>query len=473
MSLVNDMLRDLDKRKQLPVPMRRIGVISYPDDRRTNSMVVVGLVALCVVAGFGSGYLFFNWGNTEIVPVAPSLEYAAPVPELAQVNNIVEAKGMQLDISEEAVSKDGFSLRLRASNKVDFTVLERNSYSLKLQLQDAQLFAMPDNVPSGVSIIQMPNATVVEIELNNPADFQVYEDSDTTEFDIVMAAAYRNQPLEKQISQNTFPVRGVTEPRNLFTSKPVNQQNTQVPQQAESNMMNSKLPSPEIANNNYAQVQVSSTAAKQLPAMEKRNAPARVNRELSQEQQDSNTSQKALVLVQQGRLYEAYEQLLTYLGSNPAARISRETLATVLFAQNELPQARIVVEEGLQLAPNYAPFKKIMARLLMQDGEVAQAMELMRNVPPELSSDPEYFELLASLYQQSNEHSLAVTTYQELLRTNAQQGRWWAGLAISLEAQGRLSDAKDSFQQALLLSNLDTELRQYSQKRVQGLTTTQ
>src|SRR5690606_35314914 len=98
-------------------------------------------------------------------------------------------------------------------------------------------------------------------------------------------------------------------------------------------------------------------------------------------------------------LLEAYERLLVFLGEHPAAHQSRETLATLLLAQHDLVQAESIVDDGLALAPNYSAFKKIKARLLMQKADMTQALQLLGTVPPAISDDPEYHELLASLYQ--------------------------------------------------------------------------
>jgi tetratricopeptide (TPR) repeat protein len=197
--------------------------------------------------------------------------------------------------------------------------------------------------------------------------------------------------------------------------------------------------------------------------------PLRVTRGLTVEQQDRNTSQTAITLTQSGRLLEAYESLLTFLARNPEAHLSRETLGTILLAQREYAQAALVVDEGLQLAPNYSPYKKIKSRLLMLEGRSADALQVLQQLPPTLQADQEYHELLATLFQQVGQHSQAISTYQELLRTNGAEGRWWAGMGISLEAQGDAAKALASYQAALQQSSLDASVRQYSQARVQAL----
>jgi MSHA biogenesis protein MshN len=105
----------------------------------------------------------------------------------------------------------------------------------------------------------------------------------------------------------------------------------------------------------------------------------------------------------------------------------------------------------------------------MRANDSAQAITLLSNEPPVIAADTEYHELLASAYQQGGNHPQAVATYRDLLRVDRDQGRWWAGLGISLEAQSMLADALTSFQAALQTTNLDAGLRQYVQSRVPNL----
>ena len=62
------------------------------------------------------------------------------------------------------------------------------------------------------------------------------------------------------------------------------------------------------------------------------------------------------------------------------------------------------------MAPNFAPYKKIKARLLLKQGDGAGALALLRELPPAVGDDAEYHEILASLYQQNNQHTQSVAT---------------------------------------------------------------
>jgi len=184
---------------------------------------------------------------------------------------------------------------------------------------------------------------------------------------------------------------------------------------------------------------------------------------------DINNSKNAASLIQRGQIIDAYAQLLRFIEDNAEAHHSRETLATLLFAQQEYQQAEVIVDQGLLFAPNYSAYKKIKARLLILDRDPGAAANYLSDNPPALATDPEYFELLASAYQQNMQHANAIETYQNLIRHDSQQARWWVGMGVSLEAGGEVDDAISSYQTALQNSELDSALRQYSQNRMRFL----
>jgi len=449
-SLINDMLRDLSRRRPLPGQAVRVtGAINTRVTPKQDSRL--GMVLLVAVfAGLVGGYF---WLESRKVaqpvlplqqPMVPALQAPVAVAQMETPSDSEAANAADiaavLNISEESSSVQGFTLRLTFSRRTDFGIRDRSSFGLTLAMEDIENFSHGTAI-DGISVLRTGDGVNLEVELPHPADFLVYEDMETESFDLLLTATYRQQ----------------------FTDTP-RSADAPLEQQASIAVVDTgSAAAAEIAPRQEAPVAVATTPRSDSAA------PVRLDRQLSQEQQDRNNSQSAMALLQGGRLFEAYEQLLTFISQNPSAHQSRETLATLLLAQQEFVQARQIIDEGLTLVPNYAPFKKIKARLLLQGGDSAQALELLRTVPPQLADDPEYHELLASLYQQSGNHPGAVAAYQDLLRYNSQQGRWWVGLGISLEAQGNVADAVASYQAAQQTPNLDSGLRQYSQARIQNL----
>ncbi len=466
MSLVNDMLRDLDRRKQFSPDGGRInGLIgSDLDESRPNAALLPLLIAVSVLAGLGAGYFLFDRDAAEpVLPATPMVsEPVAAVPEVHSLQTLPEKT--RLEIADVSKTDESFSLRLRASSALAYAITERSSTGIALKIDGVEAWDNGGTKVEGLSVIQMPDHTLVELTLDREADIELYANPETTGSgqELVLAASYRSSPpvpaASAPLQYGSVPADYVS---NTLATTPMPEPAPSVPDTL-----------PPAAALDAAPVAVTSTmpaATTSVRALDAAALPLRVTRGLTLEQQDRNTSQSAVTLMQGGRLLEAYEKLLTFLARNPEAHVSRETLGTILLAQHEYAQAGIVVDEGLALAPNYAPYKKIKARLLMQDSRVAEALQLMEQLPPALQADQEYHELLATLYQQNGDHAKAISTYQQLLRTNGSEGRWWTGMGISLEAQGDAEKALASYQAALQQASLDAGVRQYSQNRVRSL----
>lgn len=77
--------------------------------------------------------------------------------------------------------------------------------------------------------------------------------------------------------------------------------------------------------------------------------------------------------------------------------------------------------------------------------------------------------LQAAAQQQLGHHTEAVQAYQRALRSEPDIGVWWAGLGISLDAQGRADEALSAFREAQRRGPLDPALSDYLGKRVEAL----
>jgi tetratricopeptide (TPR) repeat protein len=370
-----------------------------------------------------------------------------------------------LEIADAQKSLAGFSLKLRGNRALAYSISDRSSRGIALEFAGVKAYENAGSKVEGLSVIQLPDRTLVELNLDREADIELYTDAGDQgdEFALVIEATYR-KPVEANVALQLGSVP---------SSYAVELHHAAVESATASALEPIALPAhPQAAPSGMPASQLS--APSDVPVATPRvlasaDLPLRVTRGLTAEQQDRNISQTAITLTQSGRLLEAYESLLTFLARNREAHLSRETLGTILLAQREYAQAALVIDEGLQLAPNYAPYKKIKARLLMQEGRSLEALQVLQQLPPTLQEDQEYHELLATLFQQAGEHGRAVATYQELLRSNGAEGRWWTGMGISLEAQGDTAKALASYQTALQQSQLDAGIRQYSQARVRAL----
>lgn len=191
--------------------------------------------------------------------------------------------------------------------------------------------------------------------------------------------------------------------------------------------------------------------------------------EMSVTQLDVVNVQEALALLAGGQEREAFAMLQDYVTATPGAHRSRETLVKLLLSRNELEQAFLLVDAGLALAPNHQGFKKAKARLLIAGNNPSAAAELLMTRAPEASSDIEYYELLTSTQLAAGDYDGAARNYRQLLQVDSTQARWWYGFALSQDRLGNSSSAKQAYEQALQGTALSANLRRAGERRLREL----
>lgn len=188
--------------------------------------------------------------------------------------------------------------------------------------------------------------------------------------------------------------------------------------------------------------------------------------EMTPEEQDTLAVQYALRLIASNETIAAYTSLEQHIMQNRYAHQSRETYGKLLVNDGEYLAARNVIESGLGLAPNHAGFKKIKARILITNGALEEAVVLLSSRAPSINEDIEYHEILATAQLASRDYSGALNSYTQLVRQDRRQGRWWYGFAASQESLGNREAARQGYDQALQQSNLSPNLRRRIQERL-------
>lgn len=92
---------------------------------------------------------------------------------------------------------------------------------------------------------------------------------------------------------------------------------------------------------------------------------------------------------------------------------------------------------------------------LIKTQKIKEAIFLLeKNKPANISDNPNYFSLLASLYLSQKNLDSAHQLYQTLLQYDNTQAIWWLGLGITLKNKGDLLLAENAFSQAQKCQNL-------------------
>lgn len=157
------------------------------------------------------------------------------------------------------------------------------------------------------------------------------------------------------------------------------------------------------------------------------------------------------------------------LNTEPGHLKSREGLIALYLSQGRKVESARLLQEGVHLHPAHAQFALLHARLLAEEGQTAAAITALEKAMGNTEPQPELFALAAALYQQQHDYDHSISSYQRALYMSPQQSHWWMGLGISLEGAGKPAEAKSAYNEALQRGALTREAREYVQLRLQEL----
>ncbi|WP_036303043.1 tetratricopeptide repeat protein [Methylotenera sp. L2L1] len=202
---------------------------------------------------------------------------------------------------------------------------------------------------------------------------------------------------------------------------------------------------------------------------------ANINKKISPEQNANSYYQQALSYLQQGRVAESEANLAKALEFNPTHHEARLTLASLLLDNKRLNDAKDVLNTGLQISPEQNEFRIALARLQINAGDQATALSTLEHGLQYAANHAAYQAFLATLLQRSGRHEEAISHYMKAvsLETNAGsvKSNTLVGLGISLQATGKLEHAQQAFIKAQqtgslgpgLSSFVDQQLKKISQ----------
>lgn len=197
-----------------------------------------------------------------------------------------------------------------------------------------------------------------------------------------------------------------------------------------------------------------------------------INKQITQPtapQRAENEYREAVLLVQQGRVAAAIPGLERALQLDPQYTAARQTLIGALLESRRRDEAVSRLTEGLGLDASQSGLAMILARLQMENGELAPALATLQHSLPYAADQAEYQAFLAALLQRDKRHREAIDHYWVAVRKVPQNGVWWMGMGISLEAENRLPEAREAFGLAKTSNTLSSELQAFVVNKLKQL----
>lgn len=167
---------------------------------------------------------------------------------------------------------------------------------------------------------------------------------------------------------------------------------------------------------------------------------------------------KAVTLLNQGALAEAMEGLHKVLRLDGSHSASRQVLVRLLLEARRPDEAVQVLQEGLLGQPEQVGWAMTLARLQIDRGDLAGAWQTLHHSLPAAENNADYHGVTAHVLQRLGRHKEAAEHYRVATRVAPGDGRWWLGLALALEVEGRSAEARDALHMAKAAGTLSAEL---------------
>lgn len=191
--------------------------------------------------------------------------------------------------------------------------------------------------------------------------------------------------------------------------------------------------------------------------------------QITLQQQADTEYRRAYQLMRQGHNNEALAGYENAVKLYPGHDLARQNMVSLLLGKKRNAEAETLLQEGLLLDPQQASFAMLLARLQVERNAVPLALETLQHTLPYAGKQPEYLAFVAALLQRQSRHKEAAEYYRKSLQLNPQSGVWLMGLGISLRAEQRKVEAREAFKRALDTNSLGTELNDFVAQQLKEL----
>jgi MSHA biogenesis protein MshN len=421
MSLINQMLQDLDRRHvsmvgSIPLETVRSGESTQPftQVKKANPKLAIGLMtlALCAVAG--------GYAATQMH--LPLLKIMQQHPNSIQAEVISSASA---------------------------NVPEKTKPKTSTALQTPTTAAQPSNQDGAQSVnIHQQLALLTHAETTNAALLQAKSE------EINQLKAQLQQMAEEATNRQLPAPQPLVQKAPASSVKHIASQ----PARLDAKLLTDNTLPLQPTGTDKANTEVKTENIKVAAGK------SQFNKQVSPEQESDAAYNQALSMLQLGRAPEAQELLAKAMTLNPNNHDVRQTLVGVLVDLKRNNEAIEYLKTGVQLEQQEIGFSQMLARLLIENNQRAEAMAVLVKALPYAHEDAQYHAFLAALLQSEEKHKEAIDHYLIALK-HGNQANWLVGLGISLQAEGRMQDAHDIYARAQN-TQLNADLAQFVDQRI-------
>jgi MSHA biogenesis protein MshN len=422
MSLINQMLQDLDARRSETTAQGQMGpqVRAVEAPRKRSPLILAGVVAgASVLAAAGAGWVWMQPTKSA------SVNAAAPVVVPAAGQSLAEKRPVAIASVAQATSK--------AVEAASVSSAASASASAVVQ-------------PAGV-VDRVVDRVIADHVSFTAGDFPLKLDTRLT---VVPPTLAQNAVKPANEPSAVRPARVTQGDQALQPTRTL--QGTATKGKSES-------------------VQAAAPASTDVAVLSGAELASAVkpSRETTAAQRAESEYRRATLALQQGRAAEAlsgFEQAITV---DPTHAASRQAIISLLLERGQQDAALRRAKEGIIIDPSQIGIAMILARLHVEKGELKPAIDVLEGSLRHAGDRADYQAFLAAVLQRDGRHKDAVDHYLAAVRQTPQSGVWWMGLGMSLQAQQRNTDALEAYRRAKATNSLSAELMTFVDGRLAQL----
>lgn len=456
MSVINQMLKDLDKRQTEQqadaANVEAQAQLDYPTvtDRQSNA-VNWRSISLLLISAVLVGSLIFNYPLT--------LNWISG----QKVSPAVAVK-MNTNTEREAETTPNQSKQVQIA-----THQEKNKSQENTELQEKakpQQKAVPEARPVAVSQTDNSQPTIIAA------------DSAVTQQASQLAVEPSNSVVSEasQVTQNVpdeVPVKVAFE-----RAQPIKTAQPSASSLTSANQVDSSPDTSASEQGIKTPSQFSISAASEIKPADnvsqiKNQASTSPLLSIEQTQLDNDTVAqqllaKAIKQFESGLFAQAKQNLEKAQALQPSLHQARARLAALHYGERNPSMALAILKQGLQLFPEQTSYLVMQSRIWSELGYQQQALASIEAHSP-AEPNAEFYHFRADLAQQQNNWALALQDWLELSVLQPNNAKYVLGIAISSDQLGRNTAALEAYLTAIRSGQLNRVSLQYARQRAQYL----
>lgn len=427
MSVINKALKELNKRNSGDeygkyVPPEKAGM-SF------NKLALASLVIIGVAVLAGSGYYAYKIGEKNNL---------SKTKLTATLSKEVESSS-EKTASVAEVSTDPNLNNVQITN-------ERNTVSQnENEVTDTQNNVIA-SVETGITAV---NTESVNSEHALDQDVPVLDVHQKTERNLI-----RNRPENHEVAQSQVKTVEKQEIHKVVKTDS---------QSAKESKKNNVVEDYVYDADNYVIEEEPNVVVVEKPVSRKASSLKVAKSQLTPNEQKEIYRTQALNSLGKGDSRRAIDAYRNILAVDPKDIEAREKLASLYFGQDNYVDAIRVLDGGIAQTPYHYDYRLFLARIYKSRGDDAKALKVLETVTPPVAGNIDYYATMASIARESGNFPVAAKAYRALASTNSPDGKWYLGLGIAEEKQGKHKQALEAYKKASSLY-----LSQSSRKFVEG-----